>query len=74
VTVVAPGDGVFEAMVEVVEPLGHVTIVHMRSADDARIVAVMSDGPIPRPGDRVGLRFALDRLHVFASDGRRLAP
>jgi ABC-type sugar transport system ATPase subunit len=72
VALVSLGAGALAGTVEVIEPLGHATIVHVRTQDEARIVAVASGGSPARPGDTVGLRFATDRLHVFAPDGRRL--
>jgi multiple sugar transport system ATP-binding protein len=72
VSLASPGDGALDGAVEVVEPLGHVTIVHVRTADEAGILAVMPGAPGVRPGDQVGLRFASDRCHIFAPDGRRL--
>jgi len=69
---VPPGDGALAGTVDVVEPLGHATIVHVRTADDVRIVAVVPNRPSARPGDNVGLRFARDRVYVFGPDGRRL--
>jgi ABC-type sugar transport system ATPase subunit len=72
VMLVSLGDGALAGTVEVVETLGHATIVHVRTEDEARIVAVVSGGPGVHPGDKVGLRFAVGRLHVFTPDGRRL--
>jgi multiple sugar transport system ATP-binding protein len=71
VSLVPPGSGALDGTVDVVEPLGHATIVHVR-ADDARIVAVESGETGAHPGDKVGLRFVASRLYVFAADGRRL--
>ena len=70
VALVPPGDGALAGTVDVVEPLGHATIVHLRTADDVRIVAVVPNGPSARTGDKVGLRFARDRVYVFGPDGR----
>jgi ABC-type sugar transport system ATPase subunit len=71
VALVSPA-GALVATVDIVEPLGHATIVHVRTGDEARVVVVAPGGPGARPGDTVGLRFDAGRLHVFAPDGRRL--
>jgi ABC-type sugar transport system ATPase subunit len=65
-------DGALTGTVDVVEPLGHATIVHVRTADETRIVAAVPGASGAHAGDRVGLRFLADRWHVFAADGRRL--
>ena len=70
VTLVSPGLGTVVGTVDVVEPLGHMTVVHVRCDDCTRVVAVAPGRHDARPGDRVGLRFAAGRLHVFGSGGR----
>jgi ABC-type sugar transport system ATPase subunit len=72
VALVSPNDGTLAGTVNIVEPLGHATIVHVRTANEARILAVMPGGQGPRSGDPVGLRFRSDRVYIFAPDGRRL--
>jgi ABC-type sugar transport system ATPase subunit len=72
VTLVPPGDGAPAGTVDVVEPLGHATIVHVQTEHAVRVVAVVPNGSSARPGDKVGLRFALDRVYVFGPDGRRV--
>ena len=61
--------------VEILEPLGPTTLVHVRleaaSASLARIV-VQPNTPIAI-GDRVGFKMKRDRLHVFDESGRRRA-
>jgi multiple sugar transport system substrate-binding protein len=71
VSLVSPGGGALDGIVEVVAPLGHATIVHVRT-EDAHIVAAASGETGARPGEKVGLKFAASRLHVFTTDGRRL--
>jgi multiple sugar transport system ATP-binding protein len=72
VTLVLPGDAPLTGVVDVVEPLGHATIVHVRTEDGTRIVVVASSVADARPGDTVGMAFTADRCHIFAPDGRRL--
>jgi ABC-type sugar transport system ATPase subunit len=62
---------VLTATVIVVEPLGHVTLVHVQADDQTRLVAAIPGRPDAVPGDLVGVRFATERLHLFAPDGRR---
>ena len=61
--------------VEVVEPLGVATLIHVQvdglPSELARIVV-----PPERPiavDNQIGLRLRPDRLHVFDAGGRRLA-
>ena len=72
VTLVPPDDGILVGTVDVVEPLGHATVVHVRCDAATRIVAVAPGRFDAHPGDVAGLRFATDRLHLFTSDGHRL--
>jgi len=67
------GDG--SGTVEIVEPLGPATVVHLRMdgapQDLVRVVAA----PDTRTsvGERCGFRLRRDRVHVFAGDtGRRM--
>jgi multiple sugar transport system ATP-binding protein len=72
VTLGSPDDGVLQATVDVVEPLGHVTLVHVRASDGSRLIAAVPGRHDAQPGDVVGLRFALDRLYRFNAAGDRL--
>ena len=66
------GDGVFQAVVEVVEPVGSEVFVNLRFGDSA-LVARLPPGALPRVGDTLPMRAAVDRLHLFdPGDGRRL--
>jgi ABC-type sugar transport system ATPase subunit len=57
---------------DLVEPLGHATIVHVTADGGTRLTA-MAPGNAPwRAGDAVSLVVAGARLHRFAADGRRV--
>ncbi|MBB6599406.1 sn-glycerol-3-phosphate ABC transporter ATP-binding protein UgpC [Luteimonas sp. MC1825] len=73
-----PGDmdaGAFDALVEVVEPAGNEVFVNLRLGDHA-LVARLPPGVLPRPGEALSLRVAVEHAHVFdgadGADGVRL--
>jgi ABC-type sugar transport system ATPase subunit len=72
VTLVSPDAGMLAGTVDIVEPLGSVTIVHLHSTDGTRVVTVVPGRESVRPGDSVGVRFDVERLHVFDAGGRRV--
>ena len=59
--------GAVTATVDLVEPLGHAAIVHVATAEGARLVAVVSGAGVAR-GDSVSLDASVGCLHWF--DGR----
>jgi ABC-type sugar transport system ATPase subunit len=63
------------AVVEVVEDLGWESLVHLAvvGSEAAALVARVDSTRAPRPGERVALRFAPERLHLFTPPGERLA-
>ncbi len=65
-------EGSIAATVDVVEPRGYDTIVHLRAriANGRSIVAVT--GGVPRVGDAVRLLIPADRIHLFDGDGKRM--
>jgi ABC-type sugar transport system ATPase subunit len=68
------GQGDWDAAVEVVQPLGHERIVHVLAAGGQRLVVVDAAARAPRPGERVGVKVAPERVHLFDAAGeRRLA-
>ncbi|GGK04735.1 ABC transporter ATP-binding protein [Luteimonas terricola] len=69
------GVGVFEAVVEVVEPVGSEVFVNLRLGDHA-LVARLPPGQLPRVGETLSMRVAVEALHFFDpdNDGRRLDP
>jgi multiple sugar transport system ATP-binding protein len=58
--------------VAVVEPLGHMSIVHVTTPEGARVVATVPPGTPARPGDVVGLAFPAEGMTLFAPDGRQV--
>jgi inositol-phosphate transport system ATP-binding protein len=73
IALVAPGEGHAAGEVYVVEPVGREQIVDVQVGGRVlRVVAPPGYGG--KMGDRIGLRFALDRLHLFdPQSGDRLA-
>jgi multiple sugar transport system ATP-binding protein len=72
----SPETGDADGCVDVVEPLGAMTLIHVRverwPGELVRVV-VPAETRVA-PDDRVGLAFRRDRLHLFdAATGRRLA-
>jgi multiple sugar transport system ATP-binding protein len=68
------GNGAFEALVEVVEPVGSEVFVNLRFGGHA-LVARLPPGNLPRVGDALPMRVAAGHAHVFdPGDGRRLDP
>jgi ABC-type sugar transport system ATPase subunit len=72
VQAVAAEAGELPGLIEVVEPLGHATILHVRTHDRSRVVVAVQGGSGHRTGQTVGLRFDAARLHYFVPDGSRL--
>ncbi|MEO8070228.1 MAG: ABC transporter ATP-binding protein [Acidobacteriota bacterium] len=70
----APDAGDIRGRVEIVEPLGAQTILHVEAAGGAGAlirVVVPASAPV-RTGEQVGLLLRRDRLHLFEDDGRRV--
>ncbi|GAB2501797.1 sn-glycerol-3-phosphate ABC transporter ATP-binding protein UgpC [Pseudoxanthomonas sangjuensis] len=66
------GEGALRAQVELVEPVGSESFVHLRSGDHALVARVEPDRA-PAVGDTAGFDLAIDRLHFFdAESGLRL--
>jgi multiple sugar transport system ATP-binding protein len=61
----APGQGHFDATVDLVEPLGQTTNVHL-TCGDTRMVAVV-DSTTAKTGERVGLDVETDHLRLVAA-------
>ena len=53
-----------QAVVDIVEPIGHQAIVHSRIGDDM-LVAALDSHNLPRVGDSLDLILELDALHLF---------
>lgn len=65
------GDSGIAATVSVVEPTGAETQIIARFGSDT-LVAVLRERVELNPGDRIHLKPALDAVHLFGADGRRL--
>lgn len=59
--------------VDAVEYLGGTCYVY-GTLDDAQIIVEMRDGTLPQAGDILPLHFPAGRVHLFATDGRRIDP
>ena len=68
--------GAVQAVVEFVERLGGLSMVHLRleGVDEVWIVQSRGDdsGETPQRGQRVGLRVLAERVHAFDADGKNL--
>lgn len=60
----ASGTAVFEAMVEVIEPVGSEAYLHLRMGPHELVARVAPDR-LPQSGQCLRLGFTADRLHVF---------
>jgi multiple sugar transport system ATP-binding protein len=60
------------AVIELIEPVGNETFLHVRAGDLALVMRVPAQ-TLPAVGDRVAIAFAADKLHFFdARSGARL--
>ena len=66
--------GGVQAVVELVEPRGHDTVVHLRlDAPGTPTVLAVVELDAPAPGSRVQVTLAADRIHLFdETSGARL--
>ena len=65
------GPGLFSGDVDVVEPMGAETLLHLSiGSHDLRVVLPRGGGL--KPGDRLHVRPLEGQVHVFCDDGRRL--
>ena len=73
VIVGSDGTARLRATVDVVEPRGHDSVVHLRleATNDAELVAI-ERGPSPAVGSTVGISWNPKRLHLFGPSGQRL--
>ena len=60
----------FEALVEVIEPVGSEAYLHLRLGPHELVARVAPDR-LPQPGQRLRLGFAADKLHVFDAVSER---
>ena len=68
-----PGADTLAAEVDLIEPMGAETLLHL-SSEDQDIRVVLDRGLAPRLGERVQVRCAADRLHLFDAAGERVTP
>jgi ABC-type sugar transport system ATPase subunit len=75
VCLVRPGHGDAVARIELIEPLGHESVVRARIDDGGPDVTLVANADeVPASGEVVGLTFRRERLHLFrAGDGSRVA-
>ena len=76
IRIVGSDEGDVPARIDVVEPMGADTLVHVKLgvADGGAEARIVSPAEVlPAEGDTVGLHLRRDRLHLFAADdGARL--
>ena len=65
------GPGSLAATVDLVEPMGAETLLHLQ-ADSQDIRVVLGRDKVVREGERLHLGLALDKLHLFGEDGGRI--
>jgi len=53
--------------VEIVEPVGHQVIVHLKIGEDL-LVASLESHQLPRPGDTIELKLELEAIHLFDAE------
>lgn len=70
VTVVPKGQGAITGQVELVEALGAETLLYVRTAEGAQLVARLSERILLLPGDAVSLNVATEQAHWFDPAGR----
>jgi ABC-type sugar transport system ATPase subunit len=56
--------------VDVVEPLGNATLLHVAIGEGAELRVLVADFPRDRAGDEVGLRLDPGEIHFFDSDSK----
>lgn len=73
IAIVPPESGALTGVIDIVEPLGHASIVHVtveRAGERARMVVVVTGASTPHARGTVGLETHGGPLHLFAPDGR----
>ena len=70
VTVQPKGQGAITGQVELVEALGAETLLYVRTAEGAQLVARLNERTLLLPGDAVALNAATDQAHWFDNAGR----
>jgi multiple sugar transport system ATP-binding protein len=70
VTVQPKGQGAINGQVELVEALGAETLLYVRTAEGAQLVARLNERTLLLPGDAVSLNAATEQAHWFDNAGR----
>lgn len=68
---ITPGAGAFTATIALIEPLGVETILHLKAGRET-LLAVVPGQAQHRVGDQVPFSLAVERLHYFDIDGKRV--
>jgi multiple sugar transport system ATP-binding protein len=72
IEVTAIGGGDVDGTVELVEALGAWTTMHVRAGGDPELIRVAAlSSPAARAGERVGLKFRRERVHLFDAATQR---
>jgi ABC-type sugar transport system ATPase subunit len=66
-----PGTGI-DATVTLVEALGAETVIHCRTAEDRKLLAVFAGQDRAVPGDTISLAFEVAETHAFDAEGTRV--
>ena len=70
---VAAGDGHLQAKIEIVEKLGSESVVYFQTEMSQTPLVMRASPDLPlAPGDNADLRFDLEHMHLFGSDGRAI--
>ena len=69
---VADAEGVIEGKVELVERLGHETIIRLRLKDGIAITAALAGQSDLEMGDTASLAFRPEEAHLFDANGQRI--
>jgi multiple sugar transport system ATP-binding protein len=70
-TIAAAGDGGIAGTVDILEPLGSETILHVSIGAADPLVVRTNTRVTQRRGEAIALTVATDNIHVFAADSRR---
>jgi ABC-type sugar transport system ATPase subunit len=68
-----PGEGAFDAKVEVREALGGETFLYTTAPGGERVVVKTAGDDATRTGEMVGLVFPPEKIHLFGADGANLS-
>ena len=74
VSIASSEDADLSARVEIVEELGAESLIYFQTEGSNEPLTMRTSSEVhPKPGDRVGLRFDRERIHLFGVDGSSLA-